>query len=163
VHCAYRKCDLRCSGIIGASGSGFFKPLYSILKLFRLTRLNGLRLPVPPAVEDWLQPAAGRPYDAAAAQIAFAISAMHTTSELLKQSLLDKPLYSILKLFRLTRLNGLRLPVPPAVEDWLQHSNSHFVNEYLYGDSISPRLAGFSSSIGPLVLTRTQKVPSANS
>jgi hypothetical protein len=31
-------------------------------------------------------------------------------------------------------------------------ANSHFVNEYLYGDSISPRLAGFSSSIGPLVL-----------
>ncbi|KXG49543.1 Cytochrome P450 [Penicillium griseofulvum] len=38
----------------------------------------------------WLEEiAAGRPYDAAAAQIAFAISAMHTTSELLKQTLLD--------------------------------------------------------------------------
>ena len=38
----------------------------------------------------WLEEiAAGRPYDAAAAQIAFAISAMHTTSELLKQALLD--------------------------------------------------------------------------
>ncbi|KAJ5511748.1 Cytochrome P450 [Penicillium expansum] len=39
---------------------------------------------------QWLEEvAAGRPYDAAAAQIAFAISAMHTTSELLKQALLD--------------------------------------------------------------------------
>ncbi|KOS44158.1 hypothetical protein ACN38_g4890 [Penicillium nordicum] len=39
---------------------------------------------------QWLEEiAAGRPYDAAAAQIAFAISAMHTTSELLKQTLLD--------------------------------------------------------------------------
>jgi cytochrome P450 len=39
---------------------------------------------------EWLEEiAAGRPYDAAAAQIAFAISAMHTTSELLKQALLD--------------------------------------------------------------------------
>lgn len=39
---------------------------------------------------QWLEElAAGRPYDAAAAQIAFAISAMHTTSELVKQALLD--------------------------------------------------------------------------
>lgn len=39
---------------------------------------------------EWLDEiAAGRPYDAAAAQIAFAISAMHTTSDLLKQALLD--------------------------------------------------------------------------
>ena len=39
---------------------------------------------------EWLEEiAAGRPYDAAAAQIAFAISAMHTTSDLLKQALLD--------------------------------------------------------------------------
>lgn len=39
---------------------------------------------------QWLEDiAAGRPYDAAAAQIAYAISAMHTTSELLKQALLD--------------------------------------------------------------------------
>jgi hypothetical protein len=39
---------------------------------------------------QWLEEiAAGRPYDAAAAQIAFAIGAMHTTSELLKQTLLD--------------------------------------------------------------------------
>jgi len=39
---------------------------------------------------QWLEEvAAGRPYDATAAQIAFAISAMHTTSELLKQALLD--------------------------------------------------------------------------
>ncbi|KAJ5144043.1 uncharacterized protein N7515_002830 [Penicillium bovifimosum] len=39
---------------------------------------------------QWLEEtAAGRPYDAAASQIGFAISAMHTTSELLKQSLLD--------------------------------------------------------------------------
>lgn len=39
---------------------------------------------------QWLEEiAAGRPYDAAAAQVAFAISAMHTTSELLKQALLD--------------------------------------------------------------------------
>jgi cytochrome P450 len=39
---------------------------------------------------QWLdEVAAERPYDATAAQIAFAISAMHTTSELLKQALLD--------------------------------------------------------------------------
>ncbi|ODM18227.1 hypothetical protein SI65_06098 [Aspergillus cristatus] len=39
---------------------------------------------------EWLEEiAAGRPYDAAAAQVAFAISAMHITSELLKQALLD--------------------------------------------------------------------------
>ncbi|KAL7935003.1 cytochrome P450 [Trichoderma chlorosporum] len=33
--------------------------------------------------------AAGRPFDAAATQLAFAISAMHTTTELLKQTLVD--------------------------------------------------------------------------
>lgn len=39
---------------------------------------------------QWLEEiSAGRPCDAAAVQIAFAISAMHTTSELLKQALLD--------------------------------------------------------------------------
>ncbi|KAJ5336042.1 Cytochrome P450 [Penicillium brevicompactum] len=39
---------------------------------------------------QWMEDvAAGRPYDAVAAQIAFAISAMHTTSDLLKQALLD--------------------------------------------------------------------------
>ncbi|KAJ5949225.1 hypothetical protein N7454_000809 [Penicillium verhagenii] len=39
---------------------------------------------------EWLEKeAGGRSFDAAAAQIAFAISAMHTTSDLLKQSLLD--------------------------------------------------------------------------
>ncbi|KAJ5375854.1 Cytochrome P450 [Penicillium concentricum] len=39
---------------------------------------------------QWLEEiAAGRPYDAAASQIAFSISAMHTTSELLKQAMLD--------------------------------------------------------------------------
>ncbi|KAJ5822380.1 Cytochrome P450 [Penicillium robsamsonii] len=39
---------------------------------------------------QWLEEvAAGRPYDAAASQIAFAISAMHTTSDLLKQAILD--------------------------------------------------------------------------
>ncbi|CAI7586534.1 unnamed protein product [Penicillium bialowiezense] len=39
---------------------------------------------------QWMEDvAAGRPYDATGAQIAFAISAMHTTSDLLKQALLD--------------------------------------------------------------------------
>ncbi|KGO64075.1 Acyl transferase/acyl hydrolase/lysophospholipase [Penicillium italicum] len=39
---------------------------------------------------EWIdKEAAGRPFDPAAAQIAFAISAMHTTTELLKQTLLD--------------------------------------------------------------------------
>lgn len=39
---------------------------------------------------EWLKEiAVGCPYDAAAAQITFAISAMHTTSELLKRALLD--------------------------------------------------------------------------
>lgn len=46
---------------------------------------------------QWLEEtAAGRPYDAAAAQIAFAVSAMHTTSELLKQSLLDICMHPLL-------------------------------------------------------------------
>lgn len=40
-------------------------------------------------IESLKEIAAGRPYDAAAAQVAFAISAMHTTPELSKQALLD--------------------------------------------------------------------------
>ncbi|KAJ5881406.1 uncharacterized protein N7529_000078 [Penicillium soppii] len=48
------------------------------------------KAPNPKDTIQWLdEVAAGRPYDAAAAQIAFAISAMHTTSELLKQAILD--------------------------------------------------------------------------
>lgn len=39
---------------------------------------------------QWLTDvAAGRPFDHAAAQLAFAVSALHTTTELLKQTLLD--------------------------------------------------------------------------
>ncbi|KAG5218141.1 putative O-methylsterigmatocystin oxidoreductase [Trichophyton interdigitale] len=39
---------------------------------------------------QWLMDvAAGRPFDQAAAQLAFAVSALHTTTELLKQTLLD--------------------------------------------------------------------------
>lgn len=39
---------------------------------------------------QWLTDvAAGRPFDQAAAQLAFAVSALHTTTELLKQTLLD--------------------------------------------------------------------------
>lgn len=39
---------------------------------------------------DWIeQAAAGRPLDAAGAQLGFAIGALHTTTELLRQSLLD--------------------------------------------------------------------------
>lgn len=47
----------------------------------------------PPIYEDtiaWMEEmAAGRPFDPAATQLAFAISAMHTTSELMKQVLVD--------------------------------------------------------------------------
>jgi cytochrome P450 len=47
----------------------------------------------PEKYEDtiaWMEEAAaGRPFDAVAAQLAFAMSAMHTTSELLKQTVLD--------------------------------------------------------------------------
>jgi hypothetical protein len=48
---------------------------------------------VPEQYQDviaWMEEiAAGRPFDPAAAQLAFAISAMHTTSELMKQVLVD--------------------------------------------------------------------------
>lgn len=39
---------------------------------------------------EWIEKvAAGRPFDPAATQLAFAISALHTTTELLKQTILD--------------------------------------------------------------------------
>ncbi|KAJ5369475.1 hypothetical protein N7509_014087 [Penicillium cosmopolitanum] len=60
---------------------------------------------------QWLEEvAAGRPYDAAAAQIAFAISAMHTTSELLKQALLDICMHPEL-------IPDIRYEASKAVED----------------------------------------------
>jgi cytochrome P450 len=47
----------------------------------------------PPVFDDtitWIEEiAAGRPFDPAATQLAFAIAAMHTTTELLKQTLVD--------------------------------------------------------------------------
>ncbi|KAL7894277.1 cytochrome P450 [Trichoderma sp. SZMC 28014] len=47
----------------------------------------------PPVFDDTItyieETAAGRPFDPAATQLAFAISAMHTTTELLKQTLVD--------------------------------------------------------------------------
>lgn len=60
---------------------------------------------------EWLEKEArGRPFDAAAAQIAFAISAMHTTSELLKQTLLDICMYPYL-------IPAIRHEVKTAVQE----------------------------------------------
>ncbi|KAK2803977.1 hypothetical protein FQN50_006783 [Emmonsiellopsis sp. PD_5] len=60
---------------------------------------------------QWLEEmSAGRPFDTAAAQIAFAISAMHTTTELLKQALLDICMHPEL-------IPAIRKEVSKAVEE----------------------------------------------
>ncbi|KAK2787737.1 hypothetical protein FQN53_004760 [Emmonsiellopsis sp. PD_33] len=60
---------------------------------------------------EWLEEmSAGLPFDTAAAQIAFAISAMHTTTELLKQALLDICMHPEL-------IPALRKEVSEAVEE----------------------------------------------
>ncbi|KAI4603901.1 hypothetical protein KJ359_000021 [Pestalotiopsis sp. 9143b] len=53
-------------------------------------RAAGKPLPVYDDTIAWIEEvAAGRPFDPTATQLAFAISAMHTTTELLKQTLVD--------------------------------------------------------------------------
>lgn len=69
----------------------------------------------PPIFDDTIayieEIAAGRPFDTAATQLAFAISAMHTTTELLKQTLVDICLHPEL-------INPLRDEAKAAIEQY---------------------------------------------